>query len=318
MKKTLLSVALILTILVAFAIPAFSAGNLYSRANEWYYNSDSAGILKVADNKVTYTYNNIVVGDNFLGLQKGFTGQLRFVSFEHVCEWVEITVPPTCSLQGYTTNVCKDGCGNVWGYWWDYTDALGHDFQSSKYDGHGWWYYDCSRCDWQGYGPCQHDFVWGNYTEPTCVADGFDTLLCKYCGELGGFWNYDHGSAFGHDFASLVWDGWGWLASDCSRCDWQGYISYEYCDYCGGCDECNPPVAPDPYTVTGAGNNRVITINEAGYYNIVELFGSAGSNRAWANVSSLQGNNREVVYGNTSVYFVAGAVIYNARNQNEQ
>ena len=72
--------------------------------------------------------------------------------FKHECNWVEVTVDPTCSLEGYTTMVCDNDCGAVWGYWWDYTDALGHDFQSCVFDGWGWLYSDCSRCDWQGYG----------------------------------------------------------------------------------------------------------------------------------------------------------------------
>jgi hypothetical protein len=31
--------------------------------------------------------------------------------------------------------------------------------------------------------------------------------------------------AFGHNFQTIVWDGWGWLASGCTDCDWEGYVA---------------------------------------------------------------------------------------------
>ena len=148
--KRLLSLALVFALVLAMSVPALAAGNLYSTANEWYYTAESNGIVTVSDNKEAFTYE-VSVGDNFLGLQNDYVGQLEFLGFEHVCVWVEITVEPTCTLQGYTTNVCEDDCGAVWGYWWNYTDELGHDFASYTWDGWGWWASDCSRCDWEGY-----------------------------------------------------------------------------------------------------------------------------------------------------------------------
>ena len=80
-----------------------------------------------------------------------WAGYLSYDPCLFECDWQVVTTPPTCSLQGHTTNVCANGCGNVWGFWWDYTDALGHDFQTIAWDGHGWLASDCTRCDWRGY-----------------------------------------------------------------------------------------------------------------------------------------------------------------------
>lgn len=55
-------------------------GSLYSKADSWYYDSATEGVLIVKDNKVEYV-NDIKEGINFLGLQRNFTGQLKFVSF---------------------------------------------------------------------------------------------------------------------------------------------------------------------------------------------------------------------------------------------
>jgi len=306
--KKIAAVLLVIVLIAIMTIPALAAGNLFSRSNEWFYTSSEGGTLVVRDNKKDFTYD-VTAGTNLLGRQNSFTGQLRFVSFEHVCIWVEVTTDPTCTLEGFTTNVCVDNCGNVWGFWWDYTDPLGHDFQSSKFDGHGWWYYDCTRCEWQGYGLCQHDFVWGNYTDPTCVADGYDALLCKYCGEIGGFWNYDEGSAFGHDWSRITWDSWGWWAI-CDRCGWQGYISYAYCDYADNCDceDCNPV---EPFTVNTDGS---ITININGFYTAND-FGNPGRGNVWrVNINSPVESGRGFLSGNLN----AGDIVYRVNNQNQQ
>ena len=207
--KKILSFALVLVMVLAFIVPVMAAGNLYSKANEWYYNSDQAGTVTVKDNKVTYTYE-VKVGDNFLGLQKGYTGQLKFVDFVHFCIWDSAVTAPTCTERGFTTYTCSI-CGDS--YVDNYVDALGHDWIDTT-------------------------------TPPTCSLEGYTTKVCAHgCGTVWGFW-WDYTSPLGHDFASLAWDGWGWLASGCSRCDWQGYLSYNYCDYCGGCGLCQP--AKDP------------------------------------------------------------------------
>ena len=164
-------------------------------------------------------------------------------------DWVEITVDPTCTLQGYTTMVCANGCDEVWGFWWDYTDALGHDFQDYNWDGFGWWASGCSRCDWEGYisyDPCffGHDWV-ETIVEPTCTLMGYTTNVCANgCDEVWGYW-WDYTDALGHTWASVEWDGYGWLAV-CDVCGWQGYITCgtdgffcgEICDECGECTGC--------------------------------------------------------------------------------
>lgn len=88
-----MSFTLVLVMVLALAVPAFATGNLYSKANEWYYNADEAGTLTVKDNKVTYTYE-VKAGVNFLGLQKGYTGQLKLVGFEAA----PVIVDPVLSL----------------------------------------------------------------------------------------------------------------------------------------------------------------------------------------------------------------------------
>lgn len=97
--KKLLSVALVFTMLFALAIPAMAANDLYKSADGWYYNAEEAGTLTVKDNKVAYTYD-VVAGENFLGLQRGYTGQLKFVAFEaaHVCDFVKNLVGAEAAL----------------------------------------------------------------------------------------------------------------------------------------------------------------------------------------------------------------------------
>jgi hypothetical protein len=91
--KKLLTIAFVLTMVFAFATTAVAEGKLYTVADGFYYESEKAGYLVVADNHNDYEFD-IVVGVNFLGLQEDFTGQLRFVSFEaeHECVFVKTFV----------------------------------------------------------------------------------------------------------------------------------------------------------------------------------------------------------------------------------
>ena len=152
--------------------------------------------------------------------------------------WVYID--PTCVADGYWEQRCAH-CGEIAGYWRnDDGTALGHDFGD-------FWDLDfsqsrlphlphandpvgtCERCGWRGY-----VFAWEiTEVEPTCVADGYTHYVARPIPNSGYDFEdwatavYDEGSAFGHDFSSIVWDGFGWLASGCSRCDWEGYLSYD-------------------------------------------------------------------------------------------
>jgi hypothetical protein len=91
--KRILTFALALTMVLAVAAPAMAEGNLFSVSNGWYYEADADGTLTVSDNKVTYIFD-VIAGENFLGLQNDYTGQLAFVGFEaaHVCEFVKSLV----------------------------------------------------------------------------------------------------------------------------------------------------------------------------------------------------------------------------------
>jgi len=80
--KKLLSLALVLAMVLVFAIPAFAAAeNLYSEKDVWYYYSDAVGILTAKDNFDEYTFD-VVFGVNALIEQSKLRGQLEFVSFE--------------------------------------------------------------------------------------------------------------------------------------------------------------------------------------------------------------------------------------------
>jgi hypothetical protein len=86
----------------------------------------------------------------------------------------------------------------------------------------GYTLYICINCGEEE----KRDFVyWITYTvEPNCSQEGFTVLRNIRTGE-GWFSNYT--DPLGHDFKTIVWDGHGWLASNCTRCDWQGYIQVD-------------------------------------------------------------------------------------------
>jgi len=78
--KKFLSLALILTLAFALAVPAMAIGNLFSRADGWYFDAEECGTLTVKDNKKDFTYE-LDAGETLIGLQRGFTGQLKLVVF---------------------------------------------------------------------------------------------------------------------------------------------------------------------------------------------------------------------------------------------
>ena len=87
---------------------------LFSVANEWYATVPGAGSLTVADNKLNYCFDFCEAGTYFLGLQKGFTGQLKFVSFAPAlpeCEHINTTLmkrEATCTVEGFEWLYCND------------------------------------------------------------------------------------------------------------------------------------------------------------------------------------------------------------------
>jgi len=98
MRKVLalvLAAAMVLTL--ATVATANNGVKLVSEKNEWFVVADEAGTVTVKDNKVTFTFE-VEAGKNFIGLQKGFTGQLKFVGFE---------AAPVVDLFG---DECADDC----------------------------------------------------------------------------------------------------------------------------------------------------------------------------------------------------------------
>jgi len=81
--KKILAFVLVLVTVFAMAIPAAAnndVDSLYSIADSWHFDSAVEGVLTVRDNRVEYFFE-IEEGVNFLGLQRNFVGQLRFVNF---------------------------------------------------------------------------------------------------------------------------------------------------------------------------------------------------------------------------------------------
>jgi hypothetical protein len=78
MSKKIFTTLTVVALVCAMSVSAM-AGTLYSIKNEWFFDSDVAGKLVVADNKKDFTFD-AVVGTTNLGKQSGFTGQLKLVS----------------------------------------------------------------------------------------------------------------------------------------------------------------------------------------------------------------------------------------------
>ena len=92
--KKIFAIVLAVTLVFAIAAISMAKGPLYSDADAWFYNAEEAGTLTVADNFNEYVFE-VVAGVNELGLQRDYTGQLRFVGFassEHTCEYIKTFV----------------------------------------------------------------------------------------------------------------------------------------------------------------------------------------------------------------------------------
>jgi len=107
--KKILATFCALAVFVALAVPMAKADYFYSEANAWWYNADVAGTLTFKDNHNTRTFE-VVPGDNFLGLQRNFNGQLVFVSFEPAVTWCTVVFT---------------GVQYASGFWADFNQSIG-------------------------------------------------------------------------------------------------------------------------------------------------------------------------------------------------
>ena len=249
MKKVLVSL-FATALVVALAVPVMASG-LVKTKDAWVYNAEEAGTLNVKDNKVSYEYE-VVAGENFLGLQRNYTGQLQFVQFEpakFVCPGHEfindtgvIIQERTCTRDGINEAACSvKGCNAIGTR---VLPALGHDY---------YWIYE----------------------EPTCEEEGKHILTCTRdgCDFDAGYYNPGE-PALGHDPSDTLCDGeytWGF---DCQRCGEEKFIVG---DACGFCKNCVPAKTSDEWIadIRGALDDLV------GNGNILDIVGSiAGNNTA--------------------------------------
>jgi uncharacterized C2H2 Zn-finger protein len=85
-------------------------------------------------------------GNPYWDMDAPVTGDLTLVpKFKPEPEWETVTVPPTCTLEGYTYDH-HIPTGGKWYY--DYVPALGHDFAEFTRDD-GYKVLQCARCGWE-------------------------------------------------------------------------------------------------------------------------------------------------------------------------
>jgi len=167
MKKVLTMLS-VFAVVFAMAASAVADGTLFSKADGWYYDTDVAGTLTVKDNKVTFTYD-VEAGVNPLGLQRNYTGQLKFVGFKVAvveCEhnfnqWNKITIQErTCTQDGIYLWPC-DYCDET------FEEVIpGYHFMNDHS-------YDWSCWEWVE-------------EDATCTQEGFYGFQCRFCGEKDG------------------------------------------------------------------------------------------------------------------------------------
>ena len=163
-------------------------------------------------------------------------------------EWVVISADPTCTLEGYTADYNQK---TGWKGNYVYTAPLGHAWVGvATWDGHGWWSGACERCEWQGYLSYKPQ---NGTVEPTCTLEGYDFT---YDFNSDQYWYANYVPALGHVYDGYRWDGHGWLIL-CKVCDWGGYVSFNYCDYADDCDcpICIPHVCDQDLSVTVSSRN---------------------------------------------------------------
>jgi len=133
---------------------------------------------------------------------------------EAVClvhNWVEITVDPTCTLEGYNTFICAKDCGTVYGFWWDYTTPTGHPewtfgdvwvAATCEEDGEG--YKECAECGW---GTTHVYPSFGHDLTPILNTDiGLYEMVCQRdCGEALPF--LGNSGALANNIFMPAWEG---------------------------------------------------------------------------------------------------------------
>ena len=120
---------------------------------------------------------------------------------EHVHNWVyNGEEPATCTVDGVVYYICT-GCGAEY---YEYTDALGHDWwKSTEFsvepdcENNGLYVYSCGRCGEitdELIPALEHDWVISNYTK-YCTEWGAEEYTCSRCGAV-----YSEPVAPGHRF----------------------------------------------------------------------------------------------------------------------
>ncbi len=119
------------------------------------------------------------------------------VLIAETCEhdFTEVVTEPTCTAGGYTTFTCEI-CG--YSYVGSETNPLGHlwdggvvTLEPTATDA-GLMTYTCRRCGETKtepippieIPPCTHEDTYPEHKDPTCIAAGYDRVICDLCGEL--------------------------------------------------------------------------------------------------------------------------------------
>ncbi len=105
----------------------------------------------------------------------------------HVTE--EITVDPTCTNDGYTSDICiYEGCGHISSNWRDVVDMLEHNYGSTvSVTGSTCGSYtkkECADCGYICLLSYSTSHTWNSTVDvtPTCVSTGTTTHTCSKCG----------------------------------------------------------------------------------------------------------------------------------------
>ena len=168
---------------------------LYSTKNEWFVDIAAAGTVTVKDNKTEFNFSFDEAGTYSIGLQKGYTGQLKFINFEEV----PVVIEPV--EQDYFVAYMDDD--NVYMYWTavKWNDIIpvpenpvkdgcvfeGWKTQSGVEVTPGMTYAQLVN----GNDTVTSESIWAQWhkheyaavvTAPTCTKEGFTTYTCS-CGD---------------------------------------------------------------------------------------------------------------------------------------
>ena len=163
------------------------------------------GALVCADSFCTKVYTDLA--NRYRGIVPVIkSGVVEIV--DHIHDYEETVVEPTCTEGGYTTHTCSV-CGDT--YTDSETEALGHNMP------HEWnittkptctdpgeKQRKCTRCNYtetETIDPTGHSYE-TVVTEPTCTEGGYTTYTCKKCGDS---YTDDETEALGHNMPQ-EWD----------------------------------------------------------------------------------------------------------------